>query len=64
MNYLGKNPWPPEDDEKLRELAKSGESATEIAKHMDRSVDSVRTRASRLNIALAKSRKLKARISK
>jgi DNA-binding NarL/FixJ family response regulator len=51
--------WTAEEDELLRKLAKAGQSATDIAKHIDRSVGSIRDRVSRLNIALAKSRRLK-----
>jgi hypothetical protein len=46
-------PWSAEDDNLLRELASSGESAAEIAKHMNRTTGSVRNRASKLNIPLA-----------
>jgi DNA-binding NarL/FixJ family response regulator len=64
MNYLGQNPWTPEEDELLRKLAASGESAASIAKRLNRNIPSIRNRVSRLNIALAKSRTLKIQISK
>jgi DNA-binding NarL/FixJ family response regulator len=57
--YVGQKAWTPEEDELLRKLAKAGQSAGDIANHMDRSVGSIRERASRLNIALARSRRLK-----
>ena len=57
--YLGPNPWTPAEDELLRRLAQSGESAPAIAKQIDRNEASVRNRAMRLNIVLAKSRRLR-----
>jgi hypothetical protein len=57
-------PWTPGEDELLRKLARLGVGASDIAKHIDRSVGSIRTRASRLNIVLAKSRPLKLPASK
>ena len=59
MIHVRQNPWTPEDDDLLRKLARSGESAPTIAKRLNRSVDSVRARARTLNIALAKSQILK-----
>jgi hypothetical protein len=64
MNNLGQNPWTPKEDDLLTKLAKSGESAAEIARHIDRNIASIRNRAMRLNIVLAKSRTLKLRSSK
>ena len=52
-------PWTPEEDDLLRKLARSGESVANIAKHIDRSLGSIRNRAVRLNIALVKFRKVK-----
>jgi hypothetical protein len=52
-------PWRPEDDALLRELARAGEQVAKIAKHLNRSEGSTRNRALRLNIALAKARRLK-----
>jgi hypothetical protein len=52
-------PWRPEDDALLRELARAGEQVAKIAKHLNRSEGSTRNRALRLNIALARARKLK-----
>jgi hypothetical protein len=52
--------WTPEHDKILRELAGSVHGLDEIAKLMDRSVGSVRMRAARLKVKLAKSRKLTA----
>jgi DNA-binding NarL/FixJ family response regulator len=49
----------PRRDALLRELARSGESVANIAKHLNRSAGSVRNRALRQNIALAKSGRLK-----
>ena len=56
--YLS-DPWRPEDDALLRELARAGEQVAKIAKHLNRSQGSTRNRALRLNIALAKARRLK-----
>jgi hypothetical protein len=52
-------PWRPEDDALLRELARAGEDLATIAKRLNRSKGSTRNRALRLDIALAKARKLK-----
>jgi hypothetical protein len=52
-------PWRPEDDALLRELARAGEQVAKIAKHLNRSEGSTRNRALRLNIALAKPRRLR-----
>jgi hypothetical protein len=52
--------WTTEADEKLRNLAASGKQLTSIAEALNRSVGSVRMRASRLEIKIVKSGKLKA----
>jgi hypothetical protein len=52
-------PWSPEDDALSRELARAGEGVAKIAKHLNRSTGSTRNRALRLDIPLAKSRRLK-----
>jgi hypothetical protein len=52
-------PWRPEDDALLRELARAGEQVAKIAKRLNRSEGSTRNRALRLNITLARARKLK-----
>jgi hypothetical protein len=44
--------WSPEDDALLRELARARKSLTNIARQMNRSLKSIRTRAEKLNIAL------------
>lgn len=54
---MSKNlPWSVEDDERLRNLALSGFSLTEISNQMRRGTSSVRSRALKLNIALARDR--------
>jgi hypothetical protein len=57
--FAGQKAWTPEEDELRRKLAKAGESASEIARHIDRSRGSIRDHALKLNIALTKSRRLK-----
>jgi hypothetical protein len=52
-------PWRPEDDALLREMARAGEQIAKIAKHLNRSEGSTRNRALRLDIAVAKARRLK-----
>ncbi len=47
-------PWSPDEDEQLRKLALSGASMAEIAQQMQRTKSSVRTRASKLKIAIAR----------
>jgi hypothetical protein len=47
-------PWSPDEDEQLRKLALSGASMAEIAKQMQRTKSSVRTRALKMNIAIAR----------
>jgi hypothetical protein len=48
--------WSAEEDEQLRCLARSGISLAEIAQQMQRSKSSVRARATKLTIALARDR--------
>jgi hypothetical protein len=45
--------WKPEDDDRLRALAASGESSSEIGRLLHRSPSGVRKRASLLGIRLA-----------
>jgi len=47
-------PWTPSDDERLRKLAAEGRSSLTISERMKRSQQSVRNRARRLEIVLAK----------
>jgi DNA-directed RNA polymerase specialized sigma24 family protein len=47
-------PWSPDEDERLRKLALSGASMAEIAQQMQRTKSSIRTRASKLKIAIAR----------
>jgi hypothetical protein len=49
-------PWSDEEDRRLRVLAKSGLSLTEIAHQMQRGVSSVRSRASKIEVAIARDR--------
>ena len=51
----GNPPWAPEEDQRLL----SGASVAEMAKQMKRSEEAVRSRAYRLKIMVAKSRKLR-----
>jgi hypothetical protein len=55
----GNPPWAPEEDQRLRALALSGTSVAEMAQQMKRSEEAVRSRAYRLKILVAKSRKLR-----
>jgi len=57
-------PWRPEDDTLLRGLARAGEDVAKIAKRLNRSKGATRNRALRLDIALAKARRLKDLTSK
>jgi len=54
-------PWTLEEDELLRSLALSGASVAAMAKRLQRSQAAVRNRANRLNIVVAKSRRVKAK---
>jgi len=47
-------PWSPDEDARLRKLALSGASMAEIAQQMQRTKSSIRTRASKLKIAIAR----------
>jgi hypothetical protein len=49
-------PWLDEDDQRLRSLALSGFSLAEIAQQMERSKSSVRSRALKISIAIARDR--------
>jgi hypothetical protein len=53
----GSPPWTPEEDQRLQALALSGASVAEMAKQMKRSEEAVRSRAYRLKIVVAKSRR-------
>ena len=46
--------WPPDDDAKLRALAASGLSVAQIAEQMVRSRNTVRARARKLGIVVAR----------
>jgi hypothetical protein len=56
MTSGNRQAWSPAEDERLRKLALSGASLTEIAAQMDRGKSSVRTRALSLGIAIARDR--------
>jgi hypothetical protein len=56
MTYLGQVPWTLQEDDLLREMARSGLSVAEIGKRINRSLGSIRNRALRLDIVLAKDR--------
>jgi hypothetical protein len=49
-------PWSDEDDQRLRSLALSGMSLTEIARQMQRGLSSVRSRARKNATAIARDR--------
>jgi hypothetical protein len=49
-------PWSDEENQRLRSLAKSGLSLTEIARQMQRGVSSVRSRALKIEVAIARDR--------
>jgi hypothetical protein len=57
--YVGKNSWTTKDDEMPRKLVSSGETLANIARILNRKPDSVRARAGRLKIRLAKARNVK-----
>jgi IS30 family transposase len=48
--------WTRGEDEKLRELELDKVSSREIARQLNRTIDSIRSRAKRLNIALRRRR--------
>jgi hypothetical protein len=45
-------PWTPEDEARLRELAASGRSVATIAERLKRTTAAIRYKARRLNISL------------
>ena len=47
-------PWTSDDDDRLRELARSGIGMDEIAAHMNRTKWAVRGRAEKLKIPIAR----------
>lgn len=51
--------WTTEEDDFLREMARSGESVARIAEKLNRATGSVRNRALRLRIPIARSRPVK-----
>jgi hypothetical protein len=53
--------WSPEEDERLRKLARSGFSLVEIANEIRRSKSSVSTRAAKLKIVMARDRRAQPR---
>jgi hypothetical protein len=53
---MSTGPWSPDEDERLRNLARSGFSLTEIALELQRRKSSVHGRATRLKIAMARDR--------
>jgi hypothetical protein len=54
-------PWSDEEDEQLRKLARSGCGMVNIAQTMERTKSSVRVRAQKLNIAIARQEKSNAK---
>jgi hypothetical protein len=52
------SPWSDEDDQQLRSLAISGFSLAEIARQMVRNKSSVRSRALKIEIVIARERNL------
>jgi hypothetical protein len=56
MTTGNRRSWLPADDERLRKLAVTGASLTQIAAQMERSKSSVRTRALNMGIAIARDR--------
>ena len=67
---MSRSPWTTEEDRQLRKLAQAGLSLTEIAREVGRNQSSVRVRAIKLDIAIARDlngmqkRKLRERPSK
>jgi hypothetical protein len=53
---MSTGPWSLDEDERLRDLARSGFSLTEIALELQRRKSSVHGRATRLKIAVARDR--------
>ena len=58
MTYLGRR-WSLEEDDMLRKLARAGESAASISGKLNRDTNSIRARAKKPNIVLAKLRPIK-----
>jgi len=58
MSMLGVRPWTAHEDMFLRQLAAAGKYAAAIAVEMNRSESAIRNRATRLNITLAKVRRI------
>jgi transposase len=50
-------PWTPADDAALRALVLKGANTREIAYEVNRTIESIRTRAKRLNITLKRLRR-------
>jgi len=51
---MSHSPWTTEEDRQLRKLAQAGLSLTEIAREVGRNQSSVRVRAIKLDIAIAR----------
>jgi|KBSSwiStaDraftv2_1062776.scaffolds.fasta_scaffold104681_2 IS30 family transposase len=51
---MSRSPWTTEEDRQLRKLAQAGLSLTEIAREVGRNQSSVRVRAIKLDIAIAR----------
>ena len=51
---MSRDLWTTDELEGLRELAQAGMSLTELAREMARSMSSIRTRAEKLNITIAR----------
>ena len=51
---MSRSPWTTEEDRQLRKLAQAGLSLTEIAREVGRNQSSVRARAIKLDIAIAR----------
>jgi hypothetical protein len=50
------DPWTPEDDERLRKLAREGRTVLTIAERLKRPTAAVRYRAKRLGVELMKAK--------
>ena len=51
---MSRSPWTADDDKQLRKLAQAGLSLRELALELGRSTSSVRTRALKLEVAIAR----------
>jgi hypothetical protein len=51
---VSRSPWTADDDKQLRKLAQAGLSLRELALELGRSTSSVRTRALKLEVAIAR----------